>query len=208
MQREQPMRAKQPITAKKARQAPASAPKQAKPPKPTVQFNEYVQEISGPQGLEIVKTIGEGATDERIEKSTKLKLSVIRSVLNVLHNHGIVEYTREKNMTTGWFTYTWKVNMNRAMTNFLTHKKKEYETIRDKLSANGEQTLIYKCPKGCASMFFDEAQKTDFACPSCTARLKFSDGSKQLREMETKLAAIQSILSNQAQLQVQPPQTK
>jgi transcription factor E len=176
-------------------------------PKPTRPFNEFVEEISGPQGLKIVKTIGEGATDERIEKNTKLKLSVIRSVLNVLHDHGIVEYTREKNMTTGWFTYTWKVNMNRAMQNFLTHKKREYETIRDKLSANGEQTLIYKCPKGCASstLFFDDAQRTDFSCPTCSARLRFSDGSKQLREMESKLATIQTILGNQTQLQPQPP---
>lgn len=203
------MLAKQPSNAKTdaARQpAKAAAPRA---PKATRPFNEFVQEISGPQGLKIVKTIGEGATDERIEKSTKLKLSVIRSVLNVLHDHGIVEYTREKNMTTGWFTYTWKVNMNRAMSNFLTHKKREYETIRDKLSANGEQTMIYKCPKGCSSaLFFDDAQRTDFSCPTCSARLRFSDGSRHLKEMETKLATIQTILSNQTQLQTPAVQGK
>ncbi len=162
------------------------------------QFDLFVQEVCGPKGLKIVKSIGEGATEEFIEKGTKLKLSEIRNVLNVLNNHGIVEYNREKNMNTGWFTYTWRVNMNRAMQNLLAKKKKECEVLRNQLKNSGDTAVIYKCPKGCATMFFDQAEKSDFNCPSCTAKLKFSDGTRQVKEMETKLYAIEKILSNQA----------
>lgn len=167
------------------------------------QFEHYVSEIAGDSAVKIVRSIGDGATDEKIEQATKLKIAEIRSLLNVLHNHGIVEYTREKNMSSGWFTYTWKVNMNRAMINFLTSKRKECEEIRSKLWQNngGDSALIYKCPKGCTQrMFFEDAAEHDFACPHCATKLKFSDGSKELRELEHKLTAIESILASSIHL--------
>lgn len=161
------------------------------------QFDLFVQEVSGPKGLKVVKSIGEGTTEDFIEKGTKFKLSEIRNVLNILHNHGIVEYNREKNLNTGWFTYTWRVNMNRAMQNLLAQKKKECELIKNQLDGAGDSAVIYKCPKGCAVMFFDQAEKSDFNCPSCTTKLKYSNGTKQKKEMETKLNVIEKILSNQ-----------
>src|SRR3989344_7241720 len=90
----------------------------------------FIKQVAGLKGMRIVKSIGDGATDDKIEDDTKLKIPEIRSLLNVLHNHGIVEYAREKNLQTGWFTYTWKVNADRAFKNFISRKKGEYVQIQ------------------------------------------------------------------------------
>ena len=96
-------------------------------------ISDYVKNVAGMKGLKVVKSIGGGATDETIEDKTQFKMAEIRSLLNVLHNHGIVEYTREKNLQTGWFTYTWKVNADRAFKNFILVKKNEYVDLRKKI---------------------------------------------------------------------------
>ena len=88
------------------------------------QLQSFVEESIGENGLMVFKSVGDGATDELIENKTSLKLAEIRSLLNHLHSYGFVEYTREKNMQNGWFTYTWRLNSDRAMQNFLQIKKR------------------------------------------------------------------------------------
>jgi transcription factor E len=158
-------------------------------------FEGFVKDVAGAPGLKVVKGLGkEGGTDEKIELASGLKLAVVRSLLNQLNYHGIVEYTREKNMQSGWFTYTWRVNKSRAMQNFLVKKKVEYEALRKQINAQGEGAVIYNCPKGCGRVAFDKAMDTQFACGSCSTKLKFVEGSKELRELETRISALETIL--------------
>lgn len=163
------------------------------------ELEEFVREVAGDPGARVAKAVGDGATDEKIEKDTSLKLSEIRNILNVLHNCGIVEYNREKNMTSGWFTYTWRINPSRALQNRLLMTKKEYEGMRTKMM--GDKVVIYKCPKNCSTLTFDEAMEADFACPACNAKLKFSDGTKNMRELEAKISALEKIVDSKMRLE-------
>ncbi|MBI3588535.1 hypothetical protein HY995_05790 [Candidatus Micrarchaeota archaeon] len=161
-------------------------------------FESFVKEVSGDDGLKVVRSInGDGVTDEKIEADTKLKLVEIRALLNTLHNHGIVEYNREKNLQSGWFTYTWRVNSYRAMNNYLALKRRELEEVR-RQTGGGENTAIYACPKGCAKLPFEKAAEFNFACESCSAKLKFADGTKELKELEGKISAIEALVKGQA----------
>lgn len=153
----------------------------------------FVKDVVGLKGLKVVESIGDGATDEQIEDKTKFKMAEIRSLLNQLHEHGIVEYNREKNLQTGWFTYTWRVNTDRAFKNFITLKKREYASIRERISAE-ENTIFYTCSKNCRKMAFDTAMETQFKCPKCTGKMNAVDNGKILDEYKKSLALTETVL--------------
>ncbi|MFH1779831.1 MAG: hypothetical protein ABH803_01655 [Candidatus Micrarchaeota archaeon] len=181
-------------TSKKAIQPPTPVELEPEKPKiPTSIIRPFVSEVAGKQGWQVVTAIGDGATDETIEKGTQIKMAEIRHVLNVLHNHGIVEYSRVKNMETGWFTYTWSVNTDRALGNYLLQKKREYEGLKAKLTSQ-EAASLYECKEGCCKLAFDEAFDSQFRCPTCTKKLYYTENKQELSDLETKIGSLQQIL--------------
>ena len=168
------------------------APKKTHP-----HLKTFILEVSGKKGLQVAQIVGEGATDEKIEKKTngKYKMAEIRAILNQLHKHGIVEYVREKNLSNGWFTYTWQINPERATQNFLSAKRREYEDLHQKLSSE-EGVLFYKCRNGCSKVAFDLAMETEFKCPDCNGKMKHADNRDELKEINQKLSALSQILGN------------
>ncbi len=167
-----------------------------KTPDPMQFLDEFVADSLGEKGTQVLHSVGDGATDEVIEQSTRLKIAEIRSILNHLHSYGFVEYSREKNMQNGWFTYTWKVNMDRAMQNFLMLKRREHERLRNRLSAE-EGTTIYSCRKGCTRLEFERAYENKFKCSSCKCDLRFLDNKQELKRVESKITALETLLANQ-----------
>jgi transcription factor E len=155
-------------------------------------IKNFILEIAGRNGLRIVANIGDGATDERIEKHTKMKIAEIRAILNHLHSYGVVEYTREKNLENGWFTYTWKLNLDRVMQNFLTTKRKEYLRLRSEVEENA--SMSYACKRGCVRLGFEEAMEQRFSCPKCKKMLIQVDNQTQLQELEEKISAIERVI--------------
>lgn len=169
-------------------------------------IDNFVREIAGDEGCKIISCIGRSeVTDERIEQSTKMKIAEIRSVLNHLHSYGLVEYKREKNMQTGWFTYTWRLNPNRALQNFITAKKREYETLKTKLAA-GDCAQAYKCSKLCAPVEFEKAVENSFRCLGCRGKLNALDQEEELRRLEQKISTLTTITSATPELAT-PPKT-
>jgi len=155
----------------------------------------FLEEIIGYKGVKIVESIGDGATDEKIEEQTKLKIAEIRSLLNHLHSYGVVEYTREKNLASGWFTYTWKVNADRALQNLLVMKQREYTELKKQYAA-AENAFIYACRNKCAKLAFDVALENRFRCPSCKGVLKEVNAAQEISELEKKITALKSIQSS------------
>ncbi|MFH1750502.1 MAG: hypothetical protein ABH863_02385 [Candidatus Micrarchaeota archaeon] len=169
-------------------------PKRPKGPDFVKYLHEFVLESIGNKGLQILLSMGDGATDEIIEQKTRLKIAEIRSILNHLHSFGFVEYSREKNMQNGWFTYTWRLNMDRAMQNFLMIKRKEVERLRQGIVAS-EDAVLYRCRKGCSKLHFEFAMDNKFRCPSCNSDLKYMDSTEELKKAEIRIKAIERILS-------------
>lgn len=163
-------------------------------------LNAFVREIAGEEGLKIVTCIGgTEVTDEKIEQGTRMKIAEIRSVLNHLHSYGLVEYKREKNLQTGWFTYTWRLNPNRALQNFINMKRREYETLKTKL-ATGDGVQLYKCTRTCAALEFEKAMERSFKCPACNGKLNVVDQEEELRKLEQRINALVSITNQQPEL--------
>ncbi len=162
----------------------------------TQSFYEHVAEVATPQGLKVLQTIGDGATDENIEEKTKYKMANIRALLNVLHKHGFINYTREKNLANGWFTYTWKFDTDRALRNFFTAKRNELDSLRERHNAE-EGATFYRCRKGCVQLHFDAATEAAFRCPKCASKLAWFDNSKEHAALEGRISTIEKILANQ-----------
>ena len=162
-------------------------------------ISDYVKNVAGMKGLKVVKSIGDGATDETIEQQTKFKMAEIRAMLNVLHNHGIVEYNREKNLQTGWFTYTWRVNADRAFKNFISLKRKEYVQLRDYVT-QGENSVFYECRKGCNRMPFDNAMESQFSCPKCEGKMNAVDNKRELQDHRKKIGELGMLLDKFGEL--------
>lgn len=158
-------------------------------------LRDYVEETAGRKGWRVLSSIGDSATDEAIEDKTRLKMAEVRALLNQLHTHGLVEYTREKNLSSGWFTYTWKFNLDRAMQNFFTAKRNELQKLRNRLSAE-EGVLLYGCRKGCMRLPFDSAAENNFRCPKCSSKLKFFDNKAELKKIEQRISVLEKILRN------------
>ncbi|MFH1246782.1 MAG: hypothetical protein V1644_00220 [Candidatus Micrarchaeota archaeon] len=182
---------------KKTRSAPLTS---TVSPHNYAHLNEFVREVAGDEGLKIITCIGgEEVTDEKIEQNTQMKIAEIRSVLNHLHSYGLVEYRREKNMQTGWFTYTWKLNPNRALQNFITIKKKEYNALKVKLE-QGDGAQIYRCQKQCKSLEFENAMEFNFRCPSCNCRLNIIDQEDELKKLEHKITILTNMYAPPVEL--------
>jgi transcription factor E len=154
-------------------------------------FKKFISGIAGDEAAKVVEGIGEGATDEEVEKRTGIKLADVRSILNHLHSYGVVEYNREKNLTTGWFTYTWRVNQKRALDNFVSLKMKE---LGDLKKLHGEGAMIYSCRKSCDRHSFDTAMENKFKCPSCNSELKQFDLSSSVKKLEKEVQATSKLL--------------
>lgn len=158
-------------------------------------LRQFVDEVAGEQGLKIANVVGDGATDEKIEQKTSIKIAEVRSILNHLHSFGIVEYVREKNMTNGWFTYTWKLNQDRALQNFLAKKRKEHGELSKRLTSEAG-VVFYKCRKGCSRMPFEHALDSRFRCPQCKALMTSSGGRDELKKLEGRIGVLEKITTS------------
>ena len=168
-----------------------------KKPPTTKYLKQFIDEVAGEQGVEIATIVGDGATDEKIEQKTSIKIAEVRSILNHLHSFGIVEYVREKNMSNGWFTYTWKLNPDRALQNFLVKKRKEHGELSRRLSQEAG-VVFYKCRKGCSRMPFEHALDAKFRCPQCKSLMNSVGGRDELKKLEGRIGTLEKITSSQS----------
>ena len=165
-------------------------------------LRQFISEVAGNEGIKIATCVGDGATDEKIEQKTSMKIAEVRSILNHLHSFGIVEYLREKNLSTGWFTYTWKLNSDRAIQNFLLKKKREHEGLRKKM-AEEAGLMFYRCRKGCSRLPFDDAMDQRFRCPQCKSLMHFTSGRDELKKLEEKIRSLEKMTAPENSLK--PP---
>ena len=136
----------------------------------------------GEESPRIIKAANASMTDDALAMKCKLKVSEIRSTLNKLHNFRLAEYTRIKDKTTGWFSYYWRININRLLEVLENNMKGEISSLEKRLD---ESTTIFSfnCPK-CSKenkIDFDTAMELSFKCPQCNKALrKVKSGKKEI----------------------------
>jgi len=141
-------------------------------------------EIGGENALAIIRNFYGNNSDEELAKKLKIKISDVRATLNKLHNEGLVNYIREKDSETGWYSYSWSLNHERM--------KRWASSQTDKLSilGNGDGEDYYFCPTCGATTItnFESAANGDFRCERCNRLLEFID-EKRMTELYEKRRA-------------------
>ncbi len=132
--------------------------------------------IGGENALAIVRNFYGNHSDEELAKKLKIKISDVRATLNKLHNEGLVNYIREKDSETGWYSYSWSLNQDRM---------EKWASIQStRLSSLGGEAGVeyYFCPScGTSSITnFESAANSDFKCERCNRMLEFIDEKKML----------------------------
>ncbi len=127
--------------------------------------------VGGENALAIVRNFSGNQSDEDLAKRLKIKISDVRATLNKLHNEGLVNYIREKDSETGWYSYSWSLNHERM---------EKWATIHNNLlgSFNGESgSEYYFCPAcGAESITnFESAAGCEFRCERCNKMMEFID---------------------------------
>ncbi len=153
---------------------------------------EHVERAGGPEGvrvMEILVDAGSPVTDEYIAGIMGVKVTVVRSALNRLHFWGLVDYHKERDEDTGWYTYTWFVRVNRLKESIHNMLREAEEELRSRLEEL-ENFLFFECPKGHSRMVFEVAMEHDFRCPQCGEPLKEVDVEKEREEIRKRLADI------------------
>lgn len=131
-------------------------------------------EIGGENALAIVRNFYGNHSDEELAKKLKIKISDVRATLNKLHNEGLVNYIREKDSETGWYSYSWSLNQERMERWASTHTAKLNAVHGE---SGGD---FYFCPTCGASSItnFESAANVDFRCDRCNRLLEFIDEKK------------------------------
>lgn len=132
-------------------------------------------ELGGENALAIIRNFYGNHSDDELSKKLKLKISDVRATLNKLHNEGLVNYIREKDSETGWYSYSWSLNIMRMERWAGAQSLKIGDLV-------GSQ--YYFCPACGESSItnFDSAAEDDFRCERCNRLLDFID-EKKLNEL-------------------------
>jgi len=156
---------------------------------------EYIRRIGGEYGLDVMRIMaeaGEPVTDEYIAGFLGVKVTVVRTVLNRFHFWGIVDYHKERDPDTGWYTYTWFIRTSRlkeAILEEISEKEKEIRQKMDEL----ENYMFFECPSGHERVPFEVAMEMNFTCPVCGAQLRPVDTAGELEELRKRLTEIAKI---------------
>jgi len=129
--------------------------------------------IGGENALAIVRNFYGNHSDEEIAKKLKIKISDVRATLNKLHNEGLVNYIREKDSETGWYSYSWSLNHGR-MERWATSQGNRIGALG---LEGGDHYFCSAC--GSASIpDFESAATTELRCERCNRLLEFIDEKK------------------------------
>lgn len=156
---------------------------------------DFVRRIGGEYGEEVLRIMaeaGEPVTDEYIAGFLGVKVTVVRTVLNRFHFWGIVDYHKERDPDTGWYTYTWFIRMSRlkeALLEEISEREKEIVEKLDEL----EKYMFFECPEGHERVTFEVAMELNFTCPVCGKPLVAVDTEKERKELQEKLRELAKI---------------
>ncbi|MBS85513.1 transcription factor [archaeon] len=156
-----------------------------------------VEDVAGPDVREVAIILlthkGE-LTDEVISDELGIKLNQVRKALYLLADLDLASFRRERDKTTGWFVFFWKVHPEKIR----DLVKEKQENVLDKISVRlkyEQGNMFFTCEtEGCKRVTFQNAMELDFICMVCESRLESFDNSKIISVLEKKVDQLNEIL--------------
>ncbi len=140
------------------------------------QVRQMLINVAGEHTLHVISEFDHQMSDEEISKKTALRTSDVRVVLNKLHSYGLVSYSRSRDRNSGWYSYVWKMNNDKARQVIQQMKGESYVDDSAAAQDDGEKESEYYYCKTCVpekKIPFEQASGLLFRCASCGSNLDF-----------------------------------
>lgn len=155
------------------------------------EFKSILVQIAGEHGFEVAKSLmsnGE-ATGEEIASYTDIPLKLVRKILYDFYDNRVVSYRRTHEDSSGWYTYHWRLEADRALELLNEKKRTLVQKIQERLTYERE-TMFFSCDNDCPRVNFDDAFENNFRCPLCGEELQSFDNSGIIDSLERRVESL------------------
>jgi len=129
-----------------------------------------------------------------IAKKLEITINQTRNILYKLSDHGLVSSIRKKDKKKGWYTYFWKIEIQKSLEFLKARLEKRKNTFATQIQ-NRETKQFYICEL-CNIEFTEEhAMINNFTCNECGGIFKLKDNQKLLKGLKRNLERIESEIS-------------
>lgn len=151
----------------------------------------YLSRLVGEEGLEMIEKMPEGeVTDEKIAEETGVLLNIVRRTLFILYENKLAVCRRERDSSSGWLTYLWRLDLSDIDFQLEKEKKKLIRNLRMRLDFE-DKNVFYSCPEGCSRMVFDQAAGCEFLCLMCGEDLVFEDNIEVVEKIRERVEELE-----------------
>jgi transcription factor E len=141
--------------------------------------------------VNVLDRLTEPKYDEDVAGELKIKATVIRTLLNDLHENSLVEYQRTKNKKTGWYTYLWVRREDKIKEHVQKYLKTHLLDLNTRLD-DETKNVTFQC--GCTRAPYEVAMEANFVCPSCGKEFAECDNSEIIDEIVSEVSRLGSLL--------------
>jgi len=155
----------------------------------------FLTELVDEEGLDVVYALlGREATDEELAEETGMKINTVRRVLYKLYDYRLASYVRTRDAEIGWYTYTWKLELERVYELIRQRKQRLLEALSKELDAI-QGRVFFACSKDERYVPFEEAAELEFRCPECGSALEHVDAEERVQRLQREIQRLERELS-------------
>jgi len=141
--------------------------------------------------VNVLERLNEPKYDDDVANELKVKATVVRTILNDLHQSSLVEYQRTKNKKTGWYTYLWVRREDKIVEYVQQYLKTQLIDLNTRLD-DETRNVTFQC--GCMRVPYGTAMESNFVCPSCSKPFVECDNSEVIDEIVSEVSRLNSLL--------------
>ena len=158
-------------------------------------IDDLILELGGRDVVPLVNLIKNKSNVSEFKLAAKLNITVnqVRNMLYRLNSHNLVDFTRKKDKTKGWYIYFWSFNMKLAKELALNLKNNKIIMLRKRLDKESNETY-FACPGECVRFDSTNAMEYQFKCPECGKILVKEENKKNIDKLNKEILNIENDL--------------
>ncbi|MBS3171578.1 hypothetical protein J4449_03130 [Candidatus Woesearchaeota archaeon] len=158
-------------------------------------IDDLILEITGKEVVPLVNLIKNKTDVSEFKIAGKLKLSVnqVRNMLYRLNSYNLVDFTRQKDKTKGWYIYFWTFNLKLAKELAVSMKNNKINILRKRLEKESNE-LYFVCPSSCVRFDSVNVMEYQFKCPECGKILVKEESKKNVEKIQKEITTIENEL--------------
>lgn len=157
---------------------------------------EFLVQSTGEEGYSLVSCLPrKGMTDEELAKKAKKDVSDVRSLLNRLHELGVVYYSKVKAERSNWYTYTWFPKEERISELMRSRFQERLEKLKQSMEYENGRQYFHCGDDNCEKVEMEIIHEYDYKCPKCGRMTELIDNTRNVDALREEMGRIEKFLS-------------